>query len=489
MAAGSAFTAWAQPPVFDDVIDVRVVNVEAVVTDGKGDPVRGLKAEDFRLLVDGREVPVEFFTEVEEGSARAAGAASPVPAGEAVGRNYLVFIDDSFSVSGARDKALQDVERDLALLGPEDRMAVLAFDGGAISVLARWTGDRAALAAALAEARRRPARGNRTIAHNRALQSDVNMVSGSGAMISDGDTNPLTNTIDRIMEALSGRISPESRAQLGRSAPAAASALRAFEAPPGRKVLLLFSGAWSVGVAGALYAPMIEAANRLGYTIYPVEVANSESQAVTAFDGLARLTGGRAVVSSKGGPFQEVVADTGTYYWLGFTPAWKADDRGHRVAVEVRREGLKARSRGTFSDLSRQTSNAMKSESVLLFGGDPEKKKLIVQIGEVKPAGRKQVEVTVTLGVPVEALALTPEGKGYVAQTPLAVAALDEEGGRAELPVSMLRVQLKEPPKGGGYARFQTKVRLRKAAQRLVFTVHDPVQGAALWGEAEYKPL
>jgi hypothetical protein len=112
VSLGSAIRLYAQEPraqepvsgnVFGESIDVRVVNVEAVVTDGKGERVRGLSAADFRLLVDGREVPVEYFTEVEEGKAAApaqgapgttAGPQAPVAAGEEVGRSYLVYVDD-----------------------------------------------------------------------------------------------------------------------------------------------------------------------------------------------------------------------------------------------------------------------------------------------------------------------------------------------------------------------------------------------------------
>src|SRR5947199_10341816 len=60
------------PPSFGESIDVRVVNVEAVVTDGQGNRVSGLKPEDFRLRVDGKEVPVEYFSEVKDGEALAA---------------------------------------------------------------------------------------------------------------------------------------------------------------------------------------------------------------------------------------------------------------------------------------------------------------------------------------------------------------------------------------------------------------------------------
>ena len=497
-AAMSAMTAMAvlalplaaqekkQPEVvqsFGETIDVRVVNVEAVVTGGSGERVRGLTAADFRLLVDGREVPVEYFAEVEEGAAvtankpagSAAAPAAPVAAGEAVGRSYLVYVDDSFSLFNRRNEVLNKLEQDLALLRPADRMAVLAFDGSRIAVLSRWTGDVKALQATLEQARQRPAHGDRALAHQRALQHDVDMV--VGAELEPDQTLA-------ALDALSGRVSPEALTQLGRTATAAAAALRGFEAPPGRKVMMLLSGAWSLSVAPQLYGPMVEAANRLGYTVYPVDASTSDAREVTALDKLARATGGRVVVSAANQAFREMVADSGSYYWLGFTPSWKADDKGHKVAVEVRRQDLKVRSRNGFSDLSKRTETAMKAESVLLFGGTADQRRLIVQLGEPRRRGR-DLEVPVTLGVPVEALALTPQGKGYLAEVPLAVAAMDENGGRADLPASHLKVVVTTPPKTGTYARFQTVVRLRDAGQRLVFTVPDPVSGQALWGEAE----
>ncbi|MFL6236820.1 MAG: hypothetical protein ACJ76N_27060, partial [Thermoanaerobaculia bacterium] len=44
----------APQSVFGEQIEVRVVNVEAVVTDRQGNRVTGLKPGDFRLEVDGR---------------------------------------------------------------------------------------------------------------------------------------------------------------------------------------------------------------------------------------------------------------------------------------------------------------------------------------------------------------------------------------------------------------------------------------------------
>jgi len=474
----------AEPQIFGESIDIRVMNVEAVVTDKKGGRVKGLTAADFRLLVDGKEVPVEYFTEVAEGAAATAGTdegAAPVSAGEAVARNYLIYIDESFSIPNVRDEVLEKLERDLSLLGADDRMAVLAFDGARIEVLSGWTGDHAALAAALRQARLRPASGGQMLAHARKLQSDVDWVVTAGDSLE-------ADVVAEILRAMATRISPEARTQLGKTASAAAASLRGFEVPPGRKVMMMLSGAWSLGVAPQLYGPMIEAANRLGYTLYPVDVAQSDSRAVSALGALAARTGGKVLVSAKMDVFRQVVEDSGSYYWLGFTPAWKADDRGHRVVVEARRRDLRVRARNGFSDLSKRTESAMKAESVLLFGGGERERRLIVQLGQPRKARRGQVEIPVTLGVPVEALALTPKGSGYIAETPLAVAAMDDRGGRSDLPGSRLQVEIRKAPAAGTFARFQTVVKLRDAQQRVVFTVHDPVEGKAIWGEATFEP-
>jgi VWFA-related protein len=477
--------------IMGETIDVRVVNVEAVVTGRSGQQVRGLSAADFRLLVDGKEVPVEYFAEVAEGAsvtaekpaatapapATSTAPAVPVPAGEAVGRSYLVYVDDSFSLLNRRNAVLDKLERDLGLLRPADRMAILAFDGYRIAVLSRWTGDVKALKAALDQAQQRPAHGDRALAYQRALKHDEEAVM---------EAELEADVTKAALSGMANRISPEARTQLGRTATAAAAALRGFESPPGRKVMMLLSGAWSLSVAPQLYRPMVEAANRLGYTVYPVDASMSDVKEVTALDKLARATGGRVMVSAANEAFRDMVADSGSYYWLGFTPSWKANDKGHKVTVEVRRPELTVRSRDGFTDLSKKTETAMKAESVLMFGGAAEDRRLIVQLGEPRRRGR-DFEVPVTLGVPVEALALTPQGKGYLAEIPLAIATLDANGGRADLPASHLKVAVTTLPRTGTFARFQTVVRLREAGQRLIFTVPDPVSGQAIWGQGDLK--
>ena len=104
-------TAAAQqqdlPAVFSEVIDVRVVNVEVVVTDRQGDRVHGLRVSDFELLIDGEPMPIDYFTEIEEGQAQVAGGnVAGVPSLEPdmhVATNYLIYIDDLFSIERDRE--------------------------------------------------------------------------------------------------------------------------------------------------------------------------------------------------------------------------------------------------------------------------------------------------------------------------------------------------------------------------------------------------
>ncbi len=477
-------------PVFEEAIDVRVVNVEVVVTGEDGKPVRGLAAADFRLLVDGREVPLDYFTEITEGQAAPApaaapeGPAAPVAPAEAVARSYLVFIDDSFSVASPRSKVLERLAADLSSsLALGDQMAVLAFDGRRIEVLSPWSRDRAALAMVLKAAGGRPAHGHQMIATDRSMEGDADItVDAAIAMEATGEE------IQQMLDTLGQRVNPEARTQLGRTAAAMAGALRGFEAPPGRKIMLLLSGGWSLNVAPRLFGPLVESANRLGYTLYPIDVAQGDARILRGLDRLALATVGRVANSVRQDVLRTVAADSGTYYWLGFAPTWKKDDRTHDIRVEVRRPDLKVRARSSFSDLSRKTEVAQKAESVLLFGGAGEERRVRVELGQAQPVGRKgrEVNVQVTLGVPVEALALTPaDGGGYVAEVPLGIAAVDEKGGRSELPSSRLRIAVQKAPPAGGYARFRTVLKLRHVAQRLVFTVPDTVNGKILWGEAE----
>ncbi|MEZ5332422.1 MAG: hypothetical protein R2991_10305 [Thermoanaerobaculia bacterium] len=86
-ALGAAATAQAGPAgdtapvdVFSESIDVRLLDLEVVVTDSEGERVRGLPREAFEVRVDGRRVPLVHFEEVDRRAGRPFGPAARRPA-------------------------------------------------------------------------------------------------------------------------------------------------------------------------------------------------------------------------------------------------------------------------------------------------------------------------------------------------------------------------------------------------------------------------
>ncbi len=533
----SAAAAPAADAGFGDAVDVRVVNVEAVVADRAGERVRGLGPADFRLLVDGAPVAIDYFTEVVEGESAAPPptvAAAPVPSADGrIGRSILVFVDESFAVAAQRNQVLDELGRELSRLAPEDRMAIVAFDGRRLDLLSEWTGDARLLQAGLAEARRRPARGIEVVANRRSLrrESALAMAPIGGGRRQAALDAPLPGVYAASTGREAARVGerwPDLSSRVQGAVSAAAAALRGVPPAEGRKIMLLLAGAWPYSAHDDLrepgrsltstaylaygqdvYRPLADTANLLGYTIYAVDVQGRDIRSVIAdaedqvpgrgaftseweqethdaLRFLAAETGGAPLLdNSRLAALERVADDTRSYYWLGFTPTWQANDRRHEVRVEVLRPGLRVRTRSGFTDLSRASETARRTESVLLFGGREADRKLQVGVGKATRAGGRMTRLPVTISVPSEALTIYPAGKGFRAEVTLSLAALDRWGGRSPLPLLPLRLDLAEPPRPGSAVRFQVNLKLRRIDQRVVFGIHDALSGTMLWSDLD----
>lgn len=391
-----------------EAIDVRVVNVEAVVTDRRGGHVAGLTPADFRLLIDGEEVPVDYFTEIRGGTAMAAGGEGvhpPSPVEGVVGRNLLVFIDQAYTIQAQLDLVLRQLQGDLDRLGPEDRIAVVAANPeGGLDILTDWTSDVGRLRSVFEQARTQPTGGAR-------LRSSLDSMENDRVLVNLATTNNVWGNSPALGHVEVGDwwdLQPSARPRWLSSleyfssryddrkgedsfGTAAIASLRAFSSAPGRKAMLLLSGGWP----GGGDARVIEAANLLGYSLYPVDVSGIQTNPVpmsasqfglgetgvnteysgfitspwerrvdSGFQILARETGGKASLNgNRESALERTLADTSSYYWIGFSPSWKADGRKHDIRLEVRRRGLDVRARRGYTDLSQRAQQALETES------------------------------------------------------------------------------------------------------------------------------
>ena len=520
----------APQSVFGEQIEVRVVNVEAVVTDRQGNRVTGLKPGDFRLEVDGRAVPIEYFNEIRGGQAVAPGEeekASPVKGlpslapGSPVGTSYLVFIDNFFSLGPRRDEVLRNLKEQLSRLGPEDRMAIVAWDGGQVEMLTSWSNSARQLGSAIEKALGERTYGIARLAELRTFQSSQRLGGGAFAR-TPRETFAERPDVEEIefAQRLVG--------QTERAVSAAVSALHGFAAPPGRKVMLLLSGGWpysamdyvinnpnrpvierEVPRGEEILAPLVDTANRLGYTLYPVDVPGIEgtaadaSRAFPAATGLnlreqeheasllyvAEQTGGKALLNSQSAQALQVAeADTRSYYWLGFTPTWQGNDKPHKVRLAVLPKGLNVRTRTGFLDLSRKAENSLIVESAMLFGNSPDVIAMPVKLGVPVASGRREMEVPVSLAIPVDAITFVPVNGKQTAELELRVAAVDSGGNRAPVPVIPVTLTGAEAPKSGQFVRYDTKLKLRRQPHHLTLAIFDPLSGKILTAQADVAP-
>lgn len=318
-AVAGGFPALAAEPAgsFGESIDVRVVNIEVVVTDRDGLHVPDLGVADFELRVDGKPMPIAYFTEIRERSpvapsapdADAAAPALPAPMidGDSVGTSLVLFIDELFGTPWQRDRALDALEAQIPQMSPGDRLTAVVFDGTTLHQMGEWASGEKAIRTML-----------------RDLHGRV------------GGLRPLAELTAFDARRRSPAVSPNVLAEIRRlsrdvisGVRAAELTLRAFAGAPGRKVMLLASGGWPMDAGTYLYGfpsdlrqlselrsagpsysikraldGLSATANLLGFTVYPVDLPGRmrPGGGIDATEGGSTVVGAITVPSTIDAP-------------------------------------------------------------------------------------------------------------------------------------------------------------------------------------------
>jgi VWFA-related protein len=276
--AAAGGTAAADPTYFES-IDVDVVSVEVFVTDKHGNPVLGLRPQDFAVFEDGKPVAVtNFFSAAAAGAAGAdrlsqapaepAAGAAPAPspaaalaaapvAAELPAEQRLdlaVLVDNATLLPSPRNRALRSLREFLASrLRPQDRVMVASYSRD-LKVLQEPTSDRAAVTAALDRISGEPGDGVQRVSEMRQLLDAMAramppaQAAGRGA-----DTQDFSPEL-RAEVAESIRSFAQEREQEGKAALARlAQFVDSLSGLPGRKAVVYVSGGLSLRPAEALF--------------------------------------------------------------------------------------------------------------------------------------------------------------------------------------------------------------------------------------------
>jgi VWFA-related protein len=371
-------------------INVNLVQVDAVVTDGSGKPVTNLKAEDFEVLQDGKVQKVRNFEfvrvkdtlgsmTVRPGSLLPVGGAPALPPTSSLKqdqiRRTIALVVDDIGLSQASTVLTRDAMRKWINneMQPGDLVSVVRTNA-AVGALQQFTSDKRLLNAAVDRLRFQPGR------------VGVDSLASFTALPLDGGPGP----------ADVGFSSGAANAYLVGSINAVRYVMQGLRDLPGRKSLILFAEDMNLNSLDRQRMDIEERLRRLGdeanrsavviHTIDPrgvvslgttaadnlngrdgvaiAETINARASAyISSQDGmvlLAQRTGGLFFAAGNDlvTPLRRAIDDGDGYYLLGYQPdddtfAPKAGvAKYHAISVRLKRPGLRVRSRTGFFGLS-----------------------------------------------------------------------------------------------------------------------------------------
>jgi VWFA-related protein len=238
--------------------ETKLVLVDAVVTDKKGNYVRDLTAKDFRIWEDKNEQVVKSFS--------FEGAQSPNAQ-----KQYVVFFFDDTSMSlpdqgRARQSAAQFAA---ANFGPNRMMAVADF-GGSLKLTQSFTADPELLSKALRDIRQAAVSSPQSPNQGGPSSADQSTPGGGPGR---GNFPGAGQGGNGALGANSGASGPGSDDVARRALAALKIMARNLSSYPGRKALILFTGRLEISADHmSELTAAVNACNMANVTVYTVDV-------------------------------------------------------------------------------------------------------------------------------------------------------------------------------------------------------------------------
>jgi VWFA-related protein len=306
--AGAAAAQTAEEPapqIFTDTVDVQVVEVEVIATDGDGNPVHGLTRDDFQLFEDDKPVELSNFYAVDEGAEaaatdaaaadEAAGSAEPTaaPPSAAHRLNLVIFVDNLDTAPLDRNRVFALLHAQLRkLLGPDDRVMVASFDRS-LHIEQRFCQDLDLVFAALDRSESNLGGGALAAVRRRALNAildaperDVPEATAGGV-----EAKPDFSRRDSAAEALRTihSYAQEAASRTEQMLAAMASFVDSLAALPGRRALLVISGGIQLKPGEDLFDAWTDRLSGTYGAELGVSSALSESERYDQHDNLAKV--------------------------------------------------------------------------------------------------------------------------------------------------------------------------------------------------------
>jgi VWFA-related protein len=461
LAATSLVAQQQQPnqlPKLTESIDVKVINVDVVVTDKKGAPVTGLTKDDFELYENGQPKLISNFYEVE---GKKASNVSIIPPGsdkpvepkpeeisENLRRRIVFYIDNLSLMPFNRNRVFKEMKEfakntmrpgDEAMIATYNRSMKIRANFTRDPVQIQQTLDAIAGESALGVANKSERRDYESRIQDADSYDDAVAMARQYAESVNHDLRTSVESLNALMSTLAG---VEGKKIL-------VLTTEGFQIQPGREMFYLVDEisrekGWSTGgtmLEGMAYNAnqaiegIAKTANANGITIYAIHAgglgAGNENSlaerdrpipyAVTSaalanstesLQLLAEETGGLASINTNNfaGAFKNIQRDLDSYYSLGYRAGTERVDRQRSLEVRVKNKNYVVRARQSFVEKSTFAEMSDRVVANLLYKSKANDLNIHVKINPPIPAD-DLFRVPVEIQIPMENITLLPQGE------------------------------------------------------------------------------
>lgn len=477
---------FAQGSPFGEVMEVRVTNVDVIVTGKGGKPVPGLKVEDFEIYEDGVKKEITNFLEIHEDATPAltsTGEPAQVPASSAtrepedLRRRQIVILLDNAAIHPFRRNELlphiQTFVRNNVRKG--DEVAVFTW---ALSLKPELepTSDYSAVEATLKRVAEHTTLGGQGKTDFKQFQDQVMLLIRSYREA--GHTPPWSEAIAMArMYAMSATHQTRQRVE---SLKIIAASMRGA---PGRKILVFVTDNLSTNPSEAAFAfldsvrelfgsgtqpampqardfeitglvrDVADTANSSGVAIYPIDVGGKDSgtgfadasempiatttpymvpqTAQITLSTIAAETGGTSLYGSTNWKlaFDTIADDLNTYYSLGYRASGEQKDKLRAITVKLKtkqRYSVRTRHSVIEPSASSEMNDAVSAHLFREIAGND----LAVRASAAAatPGDGESITIPVTITIPTEKLTLLPDGTDLTGSFSVFAAFLRKDG-------------------------------------------------------------
>ena len=537
MAAGGAAQEAAEtapePPergedegIFFETVDVNLVNVQVWVTDKKGNPITGLGIDDFELYENKKPVKISNFFAVEGRQPVVETAASTLDVGEPLPerlemlpeqeRLHLVVYIDNFNIRPFnRNRVFQRLREFLTQkLAPGDRVMLVTYDRS-LNYRHPFTSNPELVASALFDLEKLTGHALHYDSEHRDIMRAIEEAGSLGQVgyrvvqFAESRFNDMTFALDAMRELVDSMAGIEGRKALlyvsdGLPMVPAEDLFHALQHKYNDSGMLARMGDFDLTRS---FMRLTDAANTNEVTFHTMDaaglrVAFSGTAEQARYGGtpglwqvvearkvhnlqssllfLANRTGGTAIYNTNdvGDGLTRVATDFGTYYSLGYLPGHSGDGRFHRIEVKVKRKGVRVRHRHGYRDKPIPVRMADSTLSTLRYGFDRNPLGAALKLGGQTTHQRGNYVVDLVVTIPIGSVTLVPRRDFHEARVKLFVAAMDEEGGIAEVQEESVPIRIPvDEVEQAQRANFNYSMRLimRPGGHRIAIGIRDEI--------------